>query len=665
MNYFNNLTTNIPRIFSYNKKNHLSLNIKKKNNKAEENKISLTQLHQSKNLSINESLSRLREYIKTPKPYVILMPMKIKMKYIKMAKKKAIEKFHSSTVKSTSARIKQNNYSKKLFENVCLSERINQQKNNNKRLTLKIDDIFTCKKRKKLRYKSQISNKINLSKKIKSNISNIKTNFSSSQNDEFSLFSLKNKTIFAYNEIYDKYDLLGYKNYFVKAPLCTENGIIKDFMDKVNDLRKDNYKNYYLKLNEFKTNILYENKLSQIEFNKRKHTLTKYYLDKYNNSFNIYWYKIKRELKKESESIDNLNYKIKEVKMDINKLSTKIQKRIIKIIDISIVRDFFKEIKQFSSFKIGTPYYKLLEYKNEIMKNLRDHEEQTNFIRYLLNDKELGIHSFIEKNEDIFNNKNIKQIIISQIKEIKDIPGILNMNIKNLLMEEHDLEKEIDLLKYKLSDMLKNSKENNYYEKLTIIEYNNCIKKLSRIKTEHEYLKYKNEKLKNNNQIHTFGNLGKNIRIKILQIIKTLNTNKYITEEENNVLHELFWKNKMNYFVRCMLIIEKKINILNKFKEEVINTNEEYKNIYKYSCIVEDAKRKKLKELEEKNIREQNIINKLNKTKYLNDKKKDFFFVNRILYIKNKEKSEKKQQKQTAHEKDDIDPSFKKIFRLI
>ena len=54
MNYFNNLTTNIPRIFSYNKKNHLSLNIKKKNNKAEENKISLTQLHQSKNLSIND-----------------------------------------------------------------------------------------------------------------------------------------------------------------------------------------------------------------------------------------------------------------------------------------------------------------------------------------------------------------------------------------------------------------------------------------------------------------------------------------------------------------------------------------------------------------------------------------------------------------------------------
>ena len=111
--------------------------------------------------------------------------------------------------------------------------------------------------------------------------------------------------------------------------------------------------------------------------------------------------------------------------------------------------------------------------------------------------------------------------------------------------------------------------------------------------------------------------------------------------------------------------MKKKINILNKFKEEIINTNEEYKNIYKYSCIVEDGKRKKLKELEEKNIREQNIINKLNKTKYLNDKKKDFFFVNRILYLKNKEKSEKKQQKQKAHEKDDIDPSFKKIFRLI
>jgi hypothetical protein len=357
MNYFNNLTTNIPRIFSYNKKNHFSLSIKKKNNKAEENKISLTKLHQSKNISINESLSRLREYIKTPKPYVILMPMKIKMKYIKTAKKKAIEKFHASTVKSTSARIKQNNYSKKLFENECLSERIKHPKNNNKRLTLKIDDIFTCKKRKKLRYKSQISNKIKSSKKIKSNISNIKTNFSSSQNDEFSLFSLKNKTIFAYKEIYDKYDLLGYKNYFVKAPIYTENGIIKDFMDKVNDLRKDNYKNYYLKLNEFKTNILNENILSQIQLNNRNHTLMKYYFDKYNNGFNIYWYKLNRDLKRETESIDNINYKLKEVKMQINKLSNKIQKKLIKIIDVVIIMDFFKDMKQFSSLKLGINYY--------------------------------------------------------------------------------------------------------------------------------------------------------------------------------------------------------------------------------------------------------------------------------------------------------------------
>ena len=36
-------------------------------------------------------------------------------------------------------------------------------------------------------------------------------------------------------------------------------------------------------------------------------------------------------------------------------------------------------------------------------------------------------------------------------------------------MEEHYLEKDIDALKYKLSDLLKGQKENQYYEKIFLI----------------------------------------------------------------------------------------------------------------------------------------------------------------------------------------------------
>ena len=114
-----------------------------------------------------------------------------------------------------------------------------------------------------------------------------------------------------------------------------------------------------------------------------------------------------------------------------------------------------------------------------------------------------------------------------------------------------------------------------------------------------------------------------------------------IAEEVNNNLYEIFKKNKIKYFLECMYVIEKKVNLLNKFKEEVINKNEELSQIYKYSCRIEEAKRKKMKEIKEKMIKEQNVIDRLNKTKYINDTKKDFFKVNRIIYFKRRIKKNK------------------------
>ena len=118
-----------------------------------------------------------------------------------------------------------------------------------------------------------------------------------------------------------------------------------------------------------------------------------------------------------------------------------------------------------------------------------------------------------------------------------------------------------------------------------------------------------------------------------------------------------------------MYVIEKKVNLLNKFKEEVINKNEELSQIYKYSCRIEEAKRKKLKEIKEKMIKEQNVIDRLNKTKYINDTKKDFFKVNRIIYLKSQEKikkeKEKEKEKEKNNKKNEIYPTFKTLMKII
>ena len=565
MKPLNIITDNIPQIYPYKNKINISDNFGKDNNKSEEKKIPLTQRQTSTHFFINDSFSRLREYIKTPKPYIISKPIRTKMKYIKIAKKKALENFYISSIKSTSAKSSQKNFAPKIMQNGSLTDRI-KHKNKTKNIKLNLDDIFMSHNKNIKLNKSQQNNiKNNLSKKLSSNISNVKTYFSSIPDDDISFRNSKSKWIFNYNDIKKKNfnsDILGYKNYYVQAPSNTDRGVIKNFMDNVTNLRKDYYKNYYLKLNEFKTNILYENILSQIQLNIRNHSLLKYYFDKYNNGFNIYWYKLNRELKKETESIENIKFNLKEIKLQINKLSNKIQKKLINIIDIVIIMDFLEDMKQFSSLELGTPYYKLLDIKNEIMNNLKNHENKTIYIKLSLNDKDLAIYSFIEDNKDIFNKKDINKIIISHIKEDKKLPETINLNIKNLLMEEHYLQKDIESLKYKLSVLLKDTKDNNYVEKMLIIENNNCIKKLAQLKTENNYLNYRYENMKVLNKNNAYGNLKKSIRLKISQIIKYLNKNNYITEEENEHLNEILKKNKPNkldYYICCMNIIEKKI----------------------------------------------------------------------------------------------------------
>ena len=67
-----------------------------------------------------------------------------------------------------------------------------------------------------------------------------------------------------------------------------------------------------------------------------------------------------------------------------------------------------------------------------------------------------------------------------------------------------------------------------------------------------------------------------------------------------------------------------------------------------------------MRELKDKQIKEENVINKFNKTKYLKEKKKDYFYVNRTLYLKNKKKLENK--KELNIKSNNINPNFKTII---
>ena len=91
-----------------------------------------------------------------------------------------------------------------------------------------------------------------------------------------------------FDDNHDYNDTLGYKNSKVKEPTYTNIGTIRSFMKEVDNHRKDNYINYFLKLSELKNNLYFENYLSQIEIDKNTKNFARNLLDLYTQSFSIY-----------------------------------------------------------------------------------------------------------------------------------------------------------------------------------------------------------------------------------------------------------------------------------------------------------------------------------------------------------------------------------------
>ena len=420
---------------------------------------------------------------------------------------------------------------------------------------------------------------------------------------------------FVFDDNHDYNDALGYKNSNVKEPTYSNIGIIRSFMREVGNHRKDNYINYFLKLSELKNNLYFENYLSQIEIDKNTKNFAKYLLDLYTQSFSVYWIQLKKRINKEYDINDSLRYQIKNLKIQINKLTNKIQKKLIKLNIFVEIRDFLVELKQFSSYPFGTSYKILSEVKNQLMEKIKNNEIQTNLNIYLLNNKDIGIDLFINKYKNSSltnsNNNNGNKNIFRNINEFIQVPEKLDDNIKNLLWKQNILERDIDILKTELTETYEDSKNEQLYQDKILYQYKKLMKNISHLKTENEKLKYKVNLVKKRNRIEQYGQINKDIIFKIMDIYNNLKNSDYVSNEDNYRLSKIFYYDTIKYLMGCLSITEKNIIKLLKFKKEIINPNPILKKQFELNCKIDNLIRRKNKEELDELDRKKKTIEKL------------------------------------------------------
>ena len=648
----------IRKIYSYNHRKNISQEINKLINKKEKTLLQKELPNKTSTIENNvtiedESMSTLRKYIKSLKPFLVSKSIRKKLNDLKTIQKEDLDNFYSSSVKTSSARLQR----KLLFKNNNYNSLdISKNKNiiiENKNDTNEIGyrTYYNNNKIKKI-YRNR-----NLSESQKFNFSSLnskndyKSNYSTMPTAAFTsrnFYKKHNYLNFLFDDKNDYNDALGYKNSNVKEPTYSNIGTIRSFMKEVGNHRKDNYINYFLKLSELKNNLYFENYLSQIEIDKNTKNFAKYLLDLYTQSFSVYWIQLKKRINKEYDINDSLRYQIKNLKIQINKLTNKIQKKLIKLNIFVEIRDFLVELKQFSSYPFGTSYKILSEVKNQLMEKIKNNEIQTNLNIYLLNNKDIGIDLFINKyrNSSLTNsnNNNSNKNIFRNINEFIQVPEKLDDNIKNLLWKQNILERDIDILKTELTETYEDSKNEQLYQDKIIYQYNKLMKNISHLKTENEKLKYKVNLVKKRNKMEQYRQINKDIIFKIMDIYNNLKNNDYINNEDNYRLSKIFYYDTIKYLMGCLSITEKNIIKLLKFKKEVINPNPVLKKQFELNCKIDTLIRRKNKEELDELDRKKKTIEKLNKNKYINEKT-DYYYLNRAKSLnKNKRISKEKEK---------------------
>ena len=659
MSKSNKKTQTIQKMFSYNYKNKLSDEIQKNLIISRNNKyIPLISFPSNNNLDIidsdkSESLSNLRKYIKTLKPFVLSNKIRKKMKYLKSVQKEDLDNFYSSSIRSSSVRFYKNGLFKKYFNYNTPESSLKKAKSKNLKLDHgKRNEIMNRAYKTYFISNNNSKDKI-LKKRNFSLFSNSKTEFktdySSLPTASFTSRNFyKNKNYFNSN-LYSKTEAYGYKGTNLKDPSFSNVGIIRGFMKDIDNKRKNNYKNYCLKLSELKNNWLTDNIISLIRLDEKTKKFTNYLLGLYSNSYNIYRLYLKKNINREFDIDDDLLFEIKNLKIQINNLTIKIQKMLIRLSIFVEIRDFLVELKEFSSCPLGTSYSQLSELKNKLMENIKNNEEQTNFNLFLLSKNDMGIDIFINKYKESYmgnkNNANYHKNIFTTIEEFSIIPDKLDSNIKKLLWEQNLLERDIDILKSELYEAMENSKNEKIFQEKMKIQCNILIKTLSHFKTENEHLKYKLQLVKKKSKLEKYEKFNKNIGIKIFQLFNNFNKNEFITEEENDLLSKAFSTSTIKYLMRCLSIIENHIIYLVNFKNKVIYKDPKLKKKFELDSKIAATIRRKKQEAQDTFIKNKKTIEKINKIKFYS-LKKDYYSLNRVILLNKEKKLAKKKEKE-------------------
>lgn len=299
--------------------------------------------------------------------------------------------------------------------------------------------------------------------------------------------------------------------------------------------------------------------------------------------------KIKERLKKESDKINNYNYKYKETFYIIEELKNTYSMRVAK----KLLNELINNIEKNKEYEEG--------YKQSLINFKEIFSEINNYKSNLLENLKV-IPELYYSNAELFKN-NLKDNEISDFLIEKKFQNMIEMklNLKTKEISKVILFKDNSILKIKNGDVLLGSDTSFYHD--TINELNNSI-------LEHMFRKHQNFKKFFKNILHESETFGLSLNYGLLiKVSDTFLNNKDILKENN---FDIFDKNNLSLDSSSSLerLDDKMHSILNNHK-----LKRYMKNILgnKYYDLKSYEVAKLFKDLMEKDVTESNLKNLVGK----------------------------------------------------
>ena len=637
-----------------------------KNNSSESKKDEINQENTSRSqlnsmrflTTFNDSSFELLKLHILRKPYKIFLPMRTKIKKMRIKREISLNNYYKKTLKNDL-------FLKDIILPFSLNSNVNSQRENYKIPKIKNNSIL------KSTFDASKSNQNNGSRNftllnaekslISKDFNNINlSNISGNKNyDKYNIFSnqkkkvKKNSSNRNTNRVilpYNSYKPLrfatfnqGYKN------STNLEASINNFSNEVKNLIRENYMNYFLKEQEatIKGRKQSDRENIIVEFHKKKEN--KSLFDIFFRDYNIYYNSIKKKEEKDTDKISLLNWEIISYKNEVNRLNIKKDKLLARLNKYIKMKHFLITMRNYSLDKKEDNWMfvrannKNIDY-NTLIKERRikdddDEKENSNFIkkgrRGSIELQNIGKLKDIKLKEDKKQKGERKVRRINSLRDknpllnsdMKEIATILNNHIANLLIYQNQVRIDLEPLKEEFA-RLYNSLKGNDEKRNKLLQLNYLIlpEKKRIIKKRNEFLSNSLINIKSSICKNTeYNKMNKLINEKLSQIYKLLVENEIILDnqrkpknEDNMAEKNLFLLKNIEYGL--VILIRNKKYIIKKYptlyNEVVKNINDEIK------IKALEAQKKLDLNRRVKNLNK--IINKMGKTSIFN-RRKDYY----------------------------------------